>query len=160
MKPIRTVAVLIFALGCDRAAQPELSPGRLAYRASHQLPGGADTTLSGVLVLDHVSDDSIAGSWRVPGLAPELMGGLWNGEGYEALASARYFGIVEHRIRVDPATRDILCEGDYSWVDADGRERSTPVECFLSYGVPFELEPVETIPDNPIVRPSVPDTVR
>lgn len=149
--------MLMFALGCDAAASPALSPGRFGYQASHRLPTGADTSLTGVLVLEHVSDDSIGGRWRVTGLAPELRGGRWNGEAYEALASARYLGTVAHRIRVDPATGDIFCDGEYTWVDADGRERSTPVECMVSDSVPFEFEPVEAIEPNPSLSEPIPE---
>lgn len=130
------VALLEAGCGPERGAEPRApTPGRYGYSVLHPAPGGGEEVrLRGTLVITHSDADSIAGHFEVPQLQPQIAGGRWENGAYSVLAHPIYFGILEHRISLDPASGAVLCRGEYSWTPRGGGERSVPAQCSLVAG--------------------------
>ena len=100
--------------------------GRYEYHATLLPPGTADfVAYTGVLVLDAVTPDSVAGGWEVAGYDADLRENRWNVASYEVHArtgeGADSLIVIHHikRGRVDgqPECRVSITRTDYH---ADG----------------------------------------
>lgn len=112
--------------GSSRAPEP----GRYNYESEISMPAGySDFKFSGALVITRATQDSVFGTWDVPGFRTAMDLGFWNDDAYVVYAKGTTAHTFPHRIAWgDKPTCEIRVTG----INSSGQAQTHKGTCTLS----------------------------